>query len=1094
MNIRFSSLCCIAVFFLVASQVKAQVFFRDAPEAQLITAKKRNIVPEKYRTLLADTAALRQFLRQLPSESSIADKNRAPVIELPMPDGSTARFHVWESSIMEPALAEAFPDIRTFTGQGIDDKTATVKMDWTEFGFHATILSPVTGDVMIDPYAHLSLTNYISYFKKDYKKKGTYDELLLPDNAEINQKANDINSIQAGVCSGTQLRTYRLAVACTGEYAVAVVSPSTPTTALVLSAITTTVNRVNGVYEKEVAVRLVLVGTENRIIFLNPNSDPFLQNNNGSGLLVESQRVIDSAILNANYDIGHTFSTGAGGIARLGSVCNSSFKAYGVTGLPVPRGDSYDIDYVAHEMGHQFSANHTFNSISDFCGAGGQWSSTTNAEPGSGSTIMGYATSPSICGSDNLQNYSDDQFHAISFDQITNFTVTGTGSACAVVSATTNVAPVVNAGSNYTIPKSTYFMLTGSATDANNDVLTYCWEQVDVGAAGGAWNAPAGNAPLFRTFRDTITGNTRYFPKLSNQISGATTIGELLPSYARTMKFRLTARDNKAAGGGVCYNENLITVASSGPFTVTYPTSAVIWYVNEFRTVTWDVNGTNGAPVNCSTVNIQLSTDGGNTFPITLAANTPNDGSEEIQVPNNAGAQCRIRVMAVGNIFYDISNSNFVISANGAATFVFNTPDPVVACSGNTASATIKTGAIGGFSTSIALSASLNPAGTTVSFGSNSINPGTSTTVTLNNISSLSAGTYTVRVTGVAGSVTKTKDIVFIVGTGPAPALNTPRNDSTGVGSLPSFNWTAITGVSSYTLEISTASDFSTIAQTINGITASSYTLTNPLTENSIYYWRVKSTNACGSGNPGTAYRFKTGISSCKTSADVPKPISASGTPSVTSVLTIPANSGVTITDLNVINVTGLHSYVADLTFSLKGPNNVTVVLLDQKCAGGYQDFGLSFDDQATIAHADISCPLTGGSVVQPQSLLSAFNGINSAGTWTLIVKDNTAQDGGALTGWGLNINGTTATGCSITPTAMGVTYTFTGTGNWNVASNWSNNTIPPSPLPSGATIVINHTAGGVCTLNTTQTISAGATLNVLTGKNLVIPGTLTVQ
>ena len=1086
---RIFSFLLLSLAFLGASA--QQNYFTDVAESAVKKLdQKRVIIPDKFRTVQLDTTGLLAFLRLLPTEKKILnDRNNTPVLLIPMPDGKMAKFHVWESSVMAPALAAAYPELRTFTGQGIDDPTATIKLDWTEFGFHAMILSPISGSIFIDPYDQKTVTNYISYYKADFKKKDKFTELppiKYPKNAAAKTSPNNV---LAGACVGTQLRTYRLAVACTGEYAVAATGLASPTVAQTLAKIVLTVNRVNGVYEKEVSIRLTLVGTETNVIFTNPATDPFLGNADGNTLINESQRIIDSAIGNANYDIGHSFSTGGGGLAGLGVVCTAGQKASGITGSPSPVGDAYDIDYVAHEMGHEFGGEHTFNSEQGFCS--GNRASDANAEPGSGSTIMAYA---GICDTEDLQLHSDAQFHAISFDQITQYSINSTGNSCAVTTSTGNAAPIVNAGANYTIPLSTPFVLTGSATDVNGDALTYCWEQVDVGGPATLWNAPSGNAPLFRSFMP-VTTPVRYFPKLSNQINNTVTIGEILPSYARIMHFRLTARDNKAAGGGVCYAQNAITTAAgTGPFVVTYPdASGIVWNVNEFQTITWNPAGSAAAPISCANVTIQLSTDGGNTFPITILASTANDGTEEIQVPNNVSTSCRIRVMAVGNVFYDFSNANFRIQISPTSTFVFNNPDLVAVCSATSGTATLKTAALAGFTTAIALSASLNPAGTTVSFGASSLSPGSSTTVTLNNTGSLAAGTYTVRVTGIAGAVTKTRDILFVVGTGgAAPAsLTAPANDAIGQSTTPSFNWTTVSGALSYTLEISTTSDFAAIIQTVAGITALPVALITPLAENAVYYWRVKSTNSCGTGNASAVpNRFKTNLSTCKTSTNVPLAISTSGTPTINSTITIPAAAGVVITDVNVIGLMGDHSYVNDLTFTLISPNNTSVVILNRPC-DGYADFNLNLDDQASTT--TLPCPPTGAVTVTPQNPLSAFNGQNSTGVWTLRVKDNFSADGGNLTGWGLNFN-STGTNCVLTSTPLATTYTFTGNGNWDVASNWSSNTVPPATLPANSAIVINHTVGGQCTLNVTQHISLGATLTVMTGKNLVVPGVLTIQ
>ena len=404
---------------------------------------------------------------------------------------------------------------------------------------------------------------------------------------------------------------------------------------------------------------MVLVANNNLIVYSNAATDPYT-NNNGSAMLAQNQTNLDTVIGSANYDIGHVFSTGGGGVAFRFGPCNVSLKAQGVTGLPSPTGDPFHVDFVAHEMGHQFGANHTFNSTAGSCG-GGNHNASTSYEPGSGSTIMGYA---GLCGADNLQLHSDADFHGISIQEIVNFT-TGSGNVCAVKASTNNTPPTVDAGPNgnpaFTIPKNTPFQLTGTASDANGDALTYDWEEFDLGPTG-ALNSPSGNAPLFRSFLSS-TNRTRTFPKLTNLLNNTQTIGELLPSYARALNFRLTVRDNRAGGGGINQDTIALQVSgSAGPFQVTAPNTAVTWAGGSTQTVTWNVAGTTAAPVNCANVNLLLSTNGGTTFPTTILAGTPNDGSQAITVPSVVTTQARLKVACATNIFFDVSNTNFVIS------------------------------------------------------------------------------------------------------------------------------------------------------------------------------------------------------------------------------------------------------------------------------------------------------------------------------------------------------------------------------------------------------------------------------------------------
>ncbi|PRB02434.1 hypothetical protein CQ046_12805 [Chryseobacterium sp. MYb7] len=650
---KIKQLFYLGIFVISISSGKAQDFFTVISERSIkADPKNRTVQPEKSMTYTLDVAGMKSYFNSVPELKDSDRKDNAPIIVLPMPDGTKAKFRIWKSSVMAPGLASQFPQIVTFTGQGIDDKYATIKLDFTELGFHAQIKSVVAGDTYIDPYAKLDVNNYIIYKKSDLIDKnprscGVKDEDDTPLGKKNAQKTT-------APSVGTQIRVFRLAVACTGEYAVAATGTATPTVAQTLSAIVTSVNRVNGVYEQEVASRLVLVDNEVNVVFTNATSDPFLGNNNANTLINESQTQIDLLIGNANYDIGHTFSTGGGGLAGLGVICNNSNKGRGITGSGNPVGDPYDIDYVAHEVGHQFGGPHTFNATTGSCN--GNRSAANAVEPGSGITIMAYA---GICGSvNNLAANSIAIFHTKSYQSITTKVQSTT---CQVTIPSNNFAPTVNAGGDYTIPKSTPFRLEGSASDIDNNPLTYCWEQNDAGPASD-WNVPTGNAAIFRSFMP-VTVPYRYFPKITDVINNTVSKGEILPSYARTMEFRLTVRDNNAGCAGVSNDDAIITVdGNSGPFTVTAPTTAVSWAGNSTQTITWNVANTTAFPVNAATVNIYLSTDGGLTYPTLILGSTPNDGSETITIPNVNTTQARIMVAAETNVFYNINPINFTIT------------------------------------------------------------------------------------------------------------------------------------------------------------------------------------------------------------------------------------------------------------------------------------------------------------------------------------------------------------------------------------------------------------------------------------------------
>jgi hypothetical protein len=623
---------------LASDNTSASNLWTDVEESSIYLRGERQIVPNSYRTVSLNLLELDNILSQAPKEENVRPKNSNIIISLPLPDGRFGRFRISESPVMAPELAAQFPRIKTYAGQGIDDGTANVRLDVTPQGFHASVLSAY-GNYYIDPYSKNDASNYISYYKKDLDDRHNFS-------CEVTEyKKPDENLLDNAGSIGDELKTYRLALACTGEYA----TYHGGTTNSVLAAMVTSVNRLNQVYENDFSIRLVLIPNNNLLIYLNAGTDPY-SNNNGSAMLGQNQSTVDAVIGSANYDIGHVYSTGGGGIAGLSVVCINGQKARGVTGSPAPIGDPFVIDYVAHEMGHQFAGNHTQNNLN--CNA----APSAAYEPGSASTIMGYA---GVC-SPSLQNNSDPYFHVHSLIEITSFT-SGLGGTCAVNTATGNTAPSVNVPTGgFTIPISTPFALTGSGSDPDNDTLTYCWEQYDLGPQGNP-NNPSGNAPIFRSFTPKTTP-TRLFPKQSDILNNTQTLGERLPTYTRSLKFRLTVRDNNSGAGGHSYGLVQFNVdASAGPFLVTSPNTNVTWNANSNQTVTWDVANTNAAPVNVANVNILLSTDGGNTFPVTLASNTANDGSENITVPNNVTTTARIKVEAVGNIFFDLSNANFKI-------------------------------------------------------------------------------------------------------------------------------------------------------------------------------------------------------------------------------------------------------------------------------------------------------------------------------------------------------------------------------------------------------------------------------------------------
>jgi len=879
---------------------------KGAAPATSAKGAHRSVQPTKMRALTLDRSSIAAMVATAPMEFTAAARSNPVVLSLPDPDGNFQRFAIVESPVMEPGLAARHPEIKTYSGRGIDDPTASLRMDITPLGFKASVRSQ-KGAWYIDPYYHLDDRLYASFYRRHVPNGRNYFKEALLSEAQITLgrglyhagdavevrgagfapgslvaitvrsqadvaprqlvhatasadgvvsarikadpyktlgsysiSATDGRSTAAGTyqvladgatldaSTGPQLRTYRLALVTDPSYATYFGGSANVTAAKVAL-----INRVTQVYESETSIRLVLIASND---LLNLDTAAQMTGANGpcggtacytaaqvascgSSTLARNRQVIGLLVGASNYDIGHIgLGVNGGGVASLGVVGGNN-KAQGCTGIPTPVGDFYAVDYVAHEMGHQFAGNHTFNGTISNC-SGGNRNATTSVEPGSGTSVMAYA---GICGTDNLQTHSDAYWSQRSFDEITTYTsaaetnlnevqqaaltnfttdglqfvlryngadstpivrgstFTAAGIAAAVqaistwpaggtvtvsaltdtgftltfggtlagtnvaelqlvgisagaagyigeiakgglttrggnvITPTGNSAPVVTVTPSYTIPLRTPFALTGSATDADGDTITYMWEQNDRGGATGTSliSNTKTNGPLFRQFgvravvsaTDTLqygspgenlvnTNPTRVFPDLPQILANNTNaetgacppasatptgpeidcFSEFLPTIdyvgfagvnasPASLNFKLTARDGKGGVGSA--TTQLVLATGAGPFLVTAPNTAVTVDGGSQLTVTWNVANTNVAPVNTSNVKISLSKDSGLTFPIVLAASTPNDGSETFTVPNLNITTARIKVEAVGNVFFDISNADFTIRLVG---------------------------------------------------------------------------------------------------------------------------------------------------------------------------------------------------------------------------------------------------------------------------------------------------------------------------------------------------------------------------------------------------------------------------------------------
>ena len=886
------------------------------------------VQPAYGQRLVLHESALRHALQRVPMEGTHTVKNQC-VLSLPAPSGKFERFEVVETAVMHPDLAAKFPEIRTFSGIGLDDPYASLRMDITPKGLHAQVLSP-RGSYYIDPYWKNDTAFYTCY-RKDALRGKSFSCGVVGGKSPLAGQTPRL----ASLTTGSTLQTYRLAVTGQGEYTVF----HGGTVAGAMAAIVTTINRVNGIYENDLAVRLQLVANNNLIIYTNPATDPFSLNNSSGTTLNQNQSNTDSVIGSSNYDVGHIFNTGGGGLAGNGVVCFNPQKAEAATGSATPMGDAFDVDFVAHELGHQFGADHTFNGVISSCS--GNRNGATAHEIGSGTTIMGYA---GICGVDNVQVHADPYFHAVSLEQIFAYL---SSRSCEVATSTGNAPPSVNAGSDYTIPKETPFKLIASGTDADGDILTYCWEEMDLGPAQMLSAADNGSSPIFRSFPPT-TDPTRTFPRLADLLSNTTTDAEKLPALARTMTWRVTARDNRMNGGGTDSDEAQITVAGgAGPFLVTSPNTALT--LSGSQNITWDPANTQNAPVSTTNVNIHLSLNGGLTFDVLLAANTPNDGSHTVTFPSVSNSQARIRIESADNIFFDVSDVDFNITPNTAAPFfVDGGGHSVVDGSGNGNG----NGRVDPGESSIQLFLSLN----------------NSSTVSASNVSAMLSSlspnvtivTGTAAYPNIAGGTTKSNLTAY--------SINVDSSHPCGLPISLRLNVTANEGDGLVDLSIPT------------GTTAV------PVTQ---------------SFTPSTA--IPDGLS-----VDIPFSVAHTG---IIADLDFRFDGTVCSTDESSALVGLNHSWVGDLTVTLISPSGRRVRMIERAGGGDFGSSGNNFcqtsldDDGAfpsiqSIAANGADAPHTGTWL--PANPLSEFDGDQANGNWTLQVSDAFTPDNGNVNAFSL--------------------------------------------------------------------------------------------
>jgi len=787
-----------------------------------VIGNKTSITTPKLFEL--DIQGLKQQLKGAPQKLSVNQKSEK-IISFPSADGKMENFKVSEHSNFDPVLAAKYPDIKSYVGQSLDDPSKVVYFSVSPLGLSSMEINADNSAVFIEPYT-TDASTYVVYKKSDKKDDLNKFECTTID--DVKTQLGTTITARPNADDGL-LRTFRLALSCTGEYAVYFGG----TKAQALAAMNNTMTRVNGVFEKDFSVRMVLIANNDAVIYTNASTDPYSAASSMSSWNSQLQSTLTSVIGEANYDIGHLFgaSGGGGNAGCIGCICVNGSKGSGITSPAdnIPSGDNFDIDYVAHEMGHQFGGNHTFSMNNESTGA--------NMEPGSGSTIMGYAG----ITSQDIQAHSDALFHAISIQQITNNVKSKT---CSVNTPTGNSIPTANAGSDYTIPKSTPFMLTGTASDANGDALTHIWEEMDVAStsqtgASSAASATKTSGPNFRSWTATASP-TRYFPRMQSVLAGATTTAgqeitvEALSSVARTLNFRYTVRDNRAGGSGNNSDDAVITVnATAGPFTVTSQSAATTYTGGTSQAVTWNVAGTTANGVNAANVDILWSTDSGNSWTTLLAA-TPNDGSQNVVIPNAATSTGRIMVKGSNHVFFNVNKANITVTAGTSDTVAPTAPS--LSASGTTQT-----------STNLSWSGATDNVGITgydVYQGAALLGSTSSTSYAVSGLSASTTYSFTVKAKDAAGNISAASNAVSVTTLAPVSDTTAPTAPTLAASGTTSsstnLSWSGATdnvGVTGY--------DVYQGATLLGATTSTSYAVSG-LSASTTYSFSVKAKDAAG--------------------------------------------------------------------------------------------------------------------------------------------------------------------------------------------------------------------------------------------------------
>ncbi|WP_423998876.1 reprolysin-like metallopeptidase [Maribacter sp. IgM3_T14_3] len=931
-----------------------------------------------------DENSFKEVLRTI---SSVSQPN---IVYFPNAKGSAIPYSVVEAPVLSKDLALKYPEIKSYIGTNLKYKGAKVHFSVSPKGVDAMFTTATSKNRWYIEKTKAS--SYVLYDRQD--DANTLDTDLICGVVKekeqfLNQTANYAASLSSKTISNGTLTTYRLAVSATGEYT----TYHGGTVSDALAAITATITRVNAIFHRDMGITFELVANTDKVIYTNASTDPYT-NHSDSEFLEDGHDTMIAEIGSANFDIGHTFHAGSeDGTAWLGATCRNAHKGKAYSSRPIPAGDAYAL-IVAHEMGHQFGADHTFSF--SYNGSGAQ------VEPGSGSTIMAYG---GIAGGDNVVSGNSDYFHFTSIEQMKYYLEFF---SCGSDIITGNNTPILTVPGNFNIPIGTAFLLEGSAIDADSDdILTYTWEQIDDGYITQANFGPTNtNGANFRSLPPSLEAK-RYFPNMQSVLQGdliqtnpmVNSAWETVSNVERELNFALSVRDNAINGGQVVSNYvRLSVIGSSGPFIVNSQATNEIYNAGETMTINWNVANTNSAPIFAEYVDIMLSIDGGSTFPITLASNVLNDGNHQIIAPGVDTENARIILRATNNIFFAVNAADFTIN-NSEIVLKFEALEHEI-CQGVDFQVDFNYETYLGFNETVMFSAEGLPAGVNAIFSSNSASSSnTPISMTLTNTENFDASQHDISVVAISDTISKSVVLSLNVISDEIEEIIvlTPVNNRENFSTTSNLEWEANTAFSSFDIEIATDQGFLNIIESATTF-FNTYTPTS-LAQNTAYYWRVKPKNNCISGVFNTGFKFTTAPLICeiKDAEDLPKVISSSGTPTITSSIFI--TDDIIINDLNIMLAFD-HRYLGDLSIWLTSPSGTRKSLFAILCADPI-NISLIIDDESDLEFSCDDVAATNGTF-KPIEALVNFEGESVRGEWLLEIYDAYDGDGGNLTAFAI--------------------------------------------------------------------------------------------